>query len=237
MGIFIFMELLNQLGSSAEDMSYKAMTNFKEISKTTKTHLTKVYTTLAMMVFISALGCYAHVAYGVGGPWSGLLALGFLMWLQFTDKREEQKRLCILAGFCVFEGLSIGPLVNQSLYLDPSILVTAFLGATSVFACFTAASLFSKQRSLLYLGGILGSVLGVMCMLSLVNMFFIGSVTYMYMELYVGLLIFSAYVAFDTQMIIARAEEGDRDYVMHAQSLFVDFVQIFVRLLVILNDK
>jgi len=74
-------------------------------------------------------------------------------------------------------------------------------------------------------------------MLSLVNMFFIRSVSFMYMELYVGLLIFAAYVAFDTQMIIARAEQGDNDYIMHAQSLFVDFIQLFVRLLVILNDK
>merc|ERR1711939_565666 len=237
MGDIIFMDLLNQLGSSAEDMSYKAMTNFKEISKTTKTHLTKVYTTLAMMVFISALGCYAHVAYGVGGPWSGLITIGFLMWLQFTDKREEQKRLGILAGFCVFEGLSIGPLVNQSLYLDPSIVVTAFLGAAAIFACFTAASLFSKQRSLLYLGGVLGSALMVMCMLTLINAFFLGSTMLYYAELYVGLLIFSAYVAFDTQLIIARYQEGDRDYIMHAQTLFVDFVQLFIRILAILNDK
>ena len=49
--------------------------------------------------------------------------------------------------------------------------------------------------------------------------------------------IFSAYVAFDTQLIIARYQEGDRDYIMHAQTLFVDFVQLFIRILAILNDK
>jgi len=159
--------------------------------------------------------------------------------LTFTEAtpQQEQKRLGILAGFCVFEGLSIGPLVNQSLYLDPSILVTAFLGAAAIFGCFTAASLFSKQRSLLYLGGVLGSVVGVMCMMSLVNMFFIGSSALFYVELYLGLLVFSAYVAFDTQMIIARHQDGDRDYIMHAQTLFIDFVQLFIRLLAILNDK
>ena len=76
-----------------------------------------------------------------------------------------------------------------------------------------------------------------MCMMSLVNMFFIGSSALFYVELYLGLLVFSAYVAFDTQMIIARHQDGDRDYIMHAQTLFIDFVQLFIRLLAILNDK
>lgn len=231
------MELLDRFSEGANKVSMEALTNFKDIKPATKEHLTRVYATLAAMVFVSAIGCYAHVAYHVGGGWSGLVALGLLIWLQCCDRRDEQKRMAILTGFCVFEGLSVGPLVDQSLYLDPSIVVTAFLGATSIFLCFTAASLFSKKRSLLYLGSMLGSALGVMLMLSLVNMFFFRSVTFWYAELYVGLLVFAAYVAFDTQCIIVRSEQGDNDYIMHAQSLFVDFVQLFIRLLVILNDK
>merc|ERR1712159_972232 len=169
------MEFLQNLQSSSEKMSYEALSNFKQISKSTQDHLQKVYVTLAGMVAISAVGCYLHVTFHVGGGWSGLIALGLLMWLSFTDQRDEQKRLCILAGFCVFEGLSIGPLVDQSLHLDPAIVVTAFMGATGIFACFSAASLFTKQRSMLYLGGTLGSVLGVMMMMSLANIIFFGS--------------------------------------------------------------
>lgn len=231
------MEFVQAFGDNANKMSAEALSNFNDIKPATKTHLTKVYATLAMSLLVSAIGCGLHVMYHVGGGWSGLVCLGLLMWLQFSDRNNEQLRIGIMAGFCLFEGLSIGPLVDQSLFIDPSIVVTAFLGATSIFACFTAASLFSKQRSLLYLGGMLGSALMIMLVLSLVNMFFFRSVAYFYAELYIGLLVFSGYVAFDTQMIIARAEDGDRDYIMHAQTLFVDFVQIFVRLLAILNDK
>merc|ERR1711934_66679 len=231
------MEFLDRLKDNSSKMTMEAVTNFKVIKPAARDHLTKVYATLCGIVLISAIGCGLHVTMHIGGGWSGLVALGLLIWLQFTDEREEQKRQGILAGFSFFEGLSIGPLVEPSLYLAPSIVVTAFLGATAIFACFTAASLFSQKRSLLYLGGILGSALLVMSVLSLVNMFFVRSVAFMYAELYIGLLVFSAYVAFDTQMIVARAGEGDRDYIMHAQTLFVDFIQLFIRLLAILNDK
>lgn len=214
----------------------KVLSRFSDLKSSTQAHLQRVYATLAACVLVSALGCWAYVNYHIGGAWSGFVALGLLIWLNFTDSREKQKRLGILGGFCVFEGLSVGPLVEQSLYLDPSIVVTAFLGATAIFACFTAAALFSKKRSLLYLGGILGSALTIMLVLSFANIF-IGSVTFMYAELYIGLLIFCAYVAFDTQVIVEQSEQGDDDYVKHALSLFLDFVQIFIRLLVILNDK
>merc|ERR1711934_432711 len=131
------MEFLDRLKDNSSKMTMEAVTNFKEIKPAARDHLTKVYATLCGIVLISAIGCGLHVTMHIGGGWSGLVALGPLIWLQFTDEREEQKRQGILAGFSFFEGLSI----------DPSIVVTAFLGATAIFACFTAASLFSKKRS------------------------------------------------------------------------------------------
>lgn len=216
--------------------TYNVLTKQLDLSRGTQQHLAKVYATLAGSVLLSAIGCAAHVLYGVGGGWSGFLAIGLMIWFNFTASHETNKRLGILGAFSVFEGLSIGPLVEYSLYLDPSIVVTAFLGATCIFACFTAAALFSKKRSLLYLGGILGSACMMLCLGSLLNMFFRSPLVY-YAELYIGLLIFCGYVAFDTQVIVHCADQGDRDFTKHALELFLDFIQIFIRLLQILNDK
>jgi FtsH-binding integral membrane protein len=56
--------------------------------------------------------------------------------------------------------------------------------------------------------------------------------------LYGGLVIFSLFVAVDTQVIIERALRGDSDSVHSALDLFLDALNIFVRIMIILSrDK
>lgn len=57
------------------------------------------------------------------------------------------------------QGLSLGSLIDLVLQTDPSILVTALLATTTIFACFAGAALFAKRRSYLYLGGVLSSAM------------------------------------------------------------------------------
>lgn len=52
-----------------------------------------------------------------------------------------------------------------------AILVTALLGTATVFVCFTLAALLAKRREYLYLGGLLGSAIFWMMILSLLNAF------------------------------------------------------------------
>lgn len=107
---------------------------------------------------------------------------------------------------------------------------------TTIFAAFSAAALFTKRRQYLFLGGVLGSILTFMCLLSLLRFFVpsLGSVFSSTAELFVGLVVFCAYVLFDTQMIVEKASGGDRDSVWHAMELFIDFIAIFVRIVIIL---
>jgi len=101
---------------------------------------------------------------------------------------------------------------------------------------FSASALFAERRSLLFLIGLLSSGLSLMLLLSLVNIFFWSSTLYS-IQLYLGLLVFCGFVMFDTQLIIEKAALGSRDYVAHSLELFLDFVNIFVRLVVILSKK
>ena len=56
-------------------------------------------------------------------------------------------------------------------------------------------------------------------------------------ELYFGLILFCGFILFDTQLIVEKFESGDTDYLWHSIDLFLDFVNIFRRLLIILASK
>lgn len=109
--------------------------------------------------------------------------------------------MAILGAFGFFKGLAIGPLVNIMLHVDPSVVITALLGTVTVFTCFSLSALTAKRASYLYLGGVLGSALTLLFYIGIANMFFRS--IYMYnLQLYGGLLMFSGFVVFDTQVVI-----------------------------------
>merc|ERR1712065_48255 len=161
---------------------------------------------------------------------TSLGAVGALMYTMGADKSPANAGNR-KAGFCAFtflKGASIGPLVAAVLAQDPSL---------AVLAAFTAVALYAPRgRNTLLLGGILGSGLSALLVLSIANMF-VGSSTLFTAQLWGGLVLFSGFVAFDTQLIIMRAESGFRDEISAAIDLFIDVVAIFVRLLIILSKN
>lgn len=107
-----------------------------------------------------------------------------------------------------------------------------------IFICFTLSALYAKRRSYLYLGGTLMSGLSILFLVSVLNMFF-GSAMLFKAHMYTGLVIMCGFVLFDTQLIIEKAENGDKDYIWHCVDLFLDFVTIFRKLMILLamNEK
>jgi len=198
--------------------------------------LAKVYSTLGMTLGAAAAGAIAHLYLNLGGILSSIAMIGIMIYLALdANKTEYTRRTAVLMCFGLFQGMSLGPLMNHTLHVDPSIIVTAFLATATIFACFTMAAVLSKRRQYLYLGGILSSILSALFLLSVLSMFisnpFVRSV-----HLYLGLFMFCGYILFDTQMIIEKASSGDSDYVWHSVELFIDFIAIFVRIVIILLE-
>ncbi|NXO14731.1 BI1 inhibitor, partial [Oriolus oriolus] len=202
-------------------INFDALFKFSHISASTQEHLKRVYGSFAICMFVAAAGAYINVVTHLFqfGLLTGLGALGLMVWLTATphSRETEQKRLGMLVGFAFLTG-------------SP----TAFLGTATIFACFSLSALYARRRSYLYLGGFLLSGLSLMLLSSLVNAF-VRSTWLFTANLYVALMIMCGFVLFDTQLIIEKAESGDKDYIWHCVDLFLDFVNIFRELLMILG--
>ncbi|EHB00301.1 Bax inhibitor 1 [Heterocephalus glaber] len=163
-----------------------------------------------------------------------------MIWLMATlhSRESEQKRLGLLAGFTFLTGVGLGPALELGIAVNPSILPTAFMGTAMIFTGFTLSVLYARHQSYLFLGGILTSAMSLMVLSSLRNLFF-GSVWLFQANLYMGLVVMCGFVFFDNQLIIAKAEHGDKDYIWHYIDLFLDFVTLSRKLMMILavNEK
>lgn len=222
--------------SSGSKWNFETLTSFGTLSPSTQHHLKKVYLTLCGALLLASAGVYCHLALALGGILTHLATLGCILWLNLSPPTpaNQTHRLKILFALSFFQGCSIGPLMEMAIAVDSGIVASAFLGTAAIFGCFSGAAVLAKRRSYLFLGGILSSAISIMIMLRFGSWLFGGLSTYFQIELYGGLLLFAGYVLFDTQVMIEKAQCGQMDFVRDSLELFLDFVSIFVRLVIIL---
>lgn len=202
-------------------------------------HLVKVYSCLSATTVAATVGGVAHVS---GVYEAGLLsAIGSLVLvLCLSGIAHTQKnfymRLGMLVGFGLLSGHSMGPLLTHVMHVNPQIIVTAAIATSVVFVSFSLSALIAERGSFLFLGGLLMSVLSTVTLFSLANIFLQSAILYQ-AHLYVGLVVMSAFILYDTQSIMEKRRMGNTDCVRHALDLFFDMATIFRRLLVILTQK
>ncbi|XP_051155471.1 probable Bax inhibitor 1 [Leptopilina boulardi] len=205
-----------------------------------KQHLKNVYGCLSMSTVSAGVGAYVHMYTEIlqAGLMSTLGALGLLFALLCTpDNGKNQKlRLGYLLGFTFLSGLGMGPLLEAVISVDPSIVVTSLLATSLIFVSFSISSLLADRGSWLYLGGPLISLLNLTVLFSFVNLFLRVAILYQ-IRLYLGLFIMCGFILYDTQLIVEKHRMGSKDFIMHSLDLFIDFINVFRHLLVLLTQK
>lgn len=206
-----------------------------------KQHLKNVYACLAMSTVAAGLGASVHLFTNIlqAGiiPSIGALVFFFLLMSTPDDNGKGMtKRILYLLGFSILTGVGMGPLLEHVILIDPSIIITSFIGTSVVFVSFTLCAFLSERGKWLYLGGVLMTLLNSLMLMSLANILF-GSTLLWNAQVYVGLVAMCGFVLYDTQAIIEKRRMGSKDFVAHSLDLFVDFIGIFKRLLIILAQK
>jgi len=206
-----------------------------------RSHLKSVYACLAMTIVSASAGAYTHLFTNLlrgGGLLYGLLGMGLALGLYATPDNGKNRptRMALLLGFAFFSGLGTGPLLDMALRINPSLIPNAFLLSGAIFACFSGAALFAPDGQYLYLGGTLLSGLSTLFWLGFLNIFFQSQLIFQ-VYLWGGLLVFCGFIMWDTQMIIEKRRRGDRDFIAHSLDLFIDFMQIFRKIMILLMQK
>jgi Bax inhibitor 1 len=206
------------------------------ITPQVRNHLVRVYNLLTLGVATAGLGCAAMIMTPLGASIPYFIpmfaGLGCLLALQFMPPKNPQARVGLFLAFTTLEGMSIAPFVKMGAM--KGVLGSALVLTGAVFAGFTAMALLAPRGKLLALGGPLFGMLLGMIVLSLFNMFYPTYFAHSII-LYGGLALFSIMIAYDTQAMIERARCGNGDHVSDATGLFLNMLNIFIRLLQILG--
>jgi len=219
----------------------KDLLNFSELTPNIKSHLNQVYGTLSIACLSATAGCIivpASMVQGFAFLIFGIIAtigLVITMHAKRGNKDHGTKFLCLLA-IAFIDGASLKPLISIAEEIDPMIILNALIYTATIFISFSVASLITKRRSMLFLGGFLSSILLAVFFGGLLQMVF-GF--YIFSNLgynVLMLVVFSFYVIYDTQVIVEKAARGDYDYTLHALELFIDLIRIFVHILRILIE-
>jgi len=206
-----------------------------------RSHLKSVYACLTMSIMSAAAGAYVHLFTNLlrgGGILYALLSMGLVMGLMATpdNGKNRSTRMGLLLAFSFFSGLGTGPLLDMAIRINPSIIPNAFMLSGMIFACFSGAALFAPDGQYLYLGGTLMSGLSALFWMGLMNLFFQSQLIFQ-VYLWGGLLLFCGFIMWDTQVIIEKRKRGDGDFIKHSLDLFIDFMQVFRRVLILLMQK
>lgn len=206
-------------------------------------HMRKVYGTLATGIGIAAgasMFAMATPLVGIHPLIPGLGAMVPLLGLMYTNKHTHSQtlRAGLFAAFTGLSGVSMAPLLKIAMGISATIVPQALLITCGLFGTMTALSLVAKPGAMLRLGVPLGGGLLVLMAAGIGAAFCpVTSAWYPLLHnvyMYGGLMLFTAYVAYDTQVMIDEFEQGEDDHIRHAVNLFINAKGIFMRVLSLL---
>jgi FtsH-binding integral membrane protein len=164
--------------------------------------------------------------------------LGLVWYLSArVMKMSNLTSLLLFIAYAILNGITLSVVL---LVYSGAAISTAFLVTAGTFGIMSAAGYFTKKDlsgfGSLMVMGLIGIILA-----SIVN-YFIKSDTMGYIISYVGVMVFVGLTAYDTQKIKNMAHELEEDQlkkasIMGALTLYLDFVNLFLMLLRVLNRR
>ncbi|TLD83891.1 Bax inhibitor-1/YccA family protein [Helicobacter sp. MIT 11-5569] len=196
----------------------------------------QTYQLFAGSLLAATVGAYIGIsAFGdlISQYYIGFVILEFaLLGGLIFIKSKPSISLILLFAFTFMTGLTLTPILSRILGLPggAAIVAQAFLLTTAIFGVMSIFALRTK-KDLASMGKMLFIALIVVVAGSLINLF-LGSPILQVALAGAGAILFSIFIAYDTQNIVRGLYNSP---VMAAVSLYLDFLNLFISLLQILG--
>jgi FtsH-binding integral membrane protein len=195
-------------------------------------------------------------------PWINLLVFGggTIGSMVVTQSINPDNKLAKHLAFVTMNTIMGMSLCTLGLIYNPAVMVRAGLYTLAMFSGLSWVAMNAREDRFLYLGGPLMAGLCVLIVASLSSMLLPARFqrTLSILEaltMYGGLALFGAFILYDTQKLMFRAREYEAaktlyirqagpnahipqpDYVSQSIGLYLDFINIFIRMLYILGNS
>ena len=201
------------------------------VSRTTI--LQSTYRLLSMTLIWSAVTAYVGMLFPVGGlGMLGIMVLAIGLLFATRAYSNSGTGVLLVFGFTGLMGFSLGPTMNHFLSLPngSEIVGTALLATGAAFLSLSAYVQVTK-KDFAFLGGFLFVALIGLVVVSVIGLFF-ATPGLSLLIAYASVLIFGAYILYDTSSIIAGRQTN---YIMATISLYLDILNMFTAMLRIVS--
>lgn len=148
----------------------------------------------------------------------------------FWKRQSYPTNFWLLGAFTLIEAYTVGTVTS---FYDSKIVLEALLLTAGIFLALTLFTFQTKYDFISWGSFLYMSVWGLV-LVGFAGMFFPHNSTFELVYSAFGCLIFSGYVLYDTQMLIKHHSVDE--YIMASISLYLDFLNLFLSILRILNS-
>ncbi|KAL9960282.1 hypothetical protein ACROYT_G033726 [Oculina patagonica] len=157
-----------------------------------------------------------------------ILSIGLLIGLMFKRK-EHPTNMYLLLAFTLAEAYTVGTLVT---FYDQALVLEAFVLTVATTMALTMYTLQSKKDYSSWGAGLF-SLLWILILAGFLQFFF-HSETFELVYAIAGALLFSAFIVFDTHMLMHKL--SPEEYILASINLYLDMINLFIEILRILNS-
>ncbi|MDX8394722.1 MAG: Bax inhibitor-1/YccA family protein [Mariprofundales bacterium] len=192
--------------------------------------LGRTYGMLAGAIAAGSVGALMAqgMAFPMEHPWIMLfLMIGGIFAVQAVQHKPGINTIALL-GFGALTGMAIAPLVGMVAAKNPMLVVQAFMTTAVTFVALSGYVFYSR-KDFSYLKGFVWTGLIALIVLGLSNVFFFQSPVIALAGAAVGVLLFSAFILYDTSNILRTYSSND--HIAAALTLYLDVFLLFQNLL------